>query len=260
MIEQALAREAEAAPAHTEDRLLGGRLLLAQPAEGYRVAIDTPLVAAAVPARAGDIVLDVGSGVGGAALCLASRVPGVTVVGLERDADLTLLAQRNAAANGVADRVSFTTGDLAFPPPGLARDRFDHVMTNPPYGQPNRDRASPHPVKAGATMEGAGGLADWLKFCVARTRPEGTVTVIHRADRLGDLLEHLRDQVGGLSLFPLWAREDGDTAKRVIVQGRKGSRAPLRLMRGLVLHRQDGSFMPGADAVLRHGDAIHLSP
>ena len=67
----------------TEDALLGGRVRLLQLRRGYRVAVDSVLLAASVEASAGARILDLGCGTGAVALCLAARVPGVTVVGLE---------------------------------------------------------------------------------------------------------------------------------------------------------------------------------
>jgi len=172
----------------TDDRLLGGRVVLRQPASGYRAAIDPVLLAAAVPARPGDQVLDAGAGVGTAALCLAVRVTDAAVVGVEADAGLVRLAEANAAATGVADRVRFVAADILDPPSSLAPGTFHQVMANPPYQAAHTGRASPHPERAAATVEGAAALADWVAFCIRMARPKGRVTLIHRADRLGDLL------------------------------------------------------------------------
>ena len=65
----------------TEDKLLDGRVTFLQPRHGYRVAIDPVLLAAAVPARSGDRILDLGSGTGAASLCLAARLQDVHVTG-----------------------------------------------------------------------------------------------------------------------------------------------------------------------------------
>src|SRR5271155_2154133 len=120
-------------PAFTEDRLLGGRIRLKQPAAGYRVAIDPVFLAASVPAEPHQLVLDVGCGAGAAALCLAARVPQCRVVGLELQRDLVRLAGDNVALNGMTMRVSMMVGDLLSPPPRLSAGMFDHVMANPPY-------------------------------------------------------------------------------------------------------------------------------
>jgi len=241
----------------TDDRLLGGRVRLAQPARGYRVAIDTVLLAAAVPARAGERVLDAGCGVGGAALCLAARVPGVTVTGLDADTDLVRIAAANAEENGVTDRVSFHSGDIASPWSVLPRGTFDHAMANPPYLAAGAGRASADGRKAAATVEGGADLVSWIDVCLSAVRARGSVTVVHRADRLEALLAAFAVRAGGIVVFPLWP-SDGADAKRVIVTARKGSATPTRLARGLVLHHASGGFTDEAEAILRHGTALDI--
>jgi tRNA1(Val) A37 N6-methylase TrmN6 len=243
----------------TEDRLLGGRVRLSQPATGYRAGIDPVFLAAAVPAKAGERVLDVGAGAGAAALCLAARVAKASISGVETDRALVRLANANAGATGVGDRVRFFAGDLLTPPVRLAPASFDHVMANPPFLPEGAGRASPDPGKAAATVEDKAGLADWLRFCLLMAAPTGTVTLIHRADRLDAILEAMAGRLGGVVVFPLWPGGEGrKTAKRVIVTGRRGSRAPLSLAPGLVLHQPDGSFTDEAEAVLRHAVALCL--
>lgn len=237
----------------TEDTLLDGRVRLLQPAEGYRAAIDPVLLAAAVPAEAGQIVLDAGSGVGAASLCLAIRVPDCRVIGLELQPDLLELARRNVALNGLEARVSVLTGSLAAPPPRLAPGSYHHVMTNPPYnleGTPPPDRG-----KAIANMEGDIDLAAWMRACIMMLRPKGTLLVIHRADRLDDLLAALRGRAGEIDIQPLWPKR-GRAAKRVLVRARKGVATPLALSPGLVLHEEDGRYTVEAEAVLRGASAL----
>ncbi|MEX2648300.1 MAG: methyltransferase, partial [Alphaproteobacteria bacterium] len=125
-----------------EHGLLGGRVRLREAPEGLRATTDTVLLAAAVPAATGNLVLDLGSGVGAAALCLAWRVPGCRVIGVDSDAALIRLARRNARANGVADRVRFRVGAVAGRwPADLGSGCADHVMTNPPFLAPARAAA-----------------------------------------------------------------------------------------------------------------------
>jgi tRNA1(Val) A37 N6-methylase TrmN6 len=61
----------------------------------------------------------------------------------------------------------------------------------------------------------------------------------------------------GIAIFPLWPRAD-EAAKRVIVQIRNGSNAPLALLPGLVLHEADGRYTAAADAILRDGASLAL--
>ncbi|MGA8380568.1 MAG: methyltransferase, partial [Stellaceae bacterium] len=197
-----------AQPAFTEDRLLGGRVRLRQPKDGYRVAIDPIFLAAAVPAEPHQLVLDVGCGAGAAMLCVAARVPHVRVVGLEMQRDLVRLAGDNAILNAMEARVSVMIGDLLRPPPRLSPGAFDHVMTNPPYHEPGRAMPASNPGKTRATIEGEADLSAWVRFCLAMVRPKGTVTFIHRADRIDALLGEIAGRAGEVVIFPLWPGED----------------------------------------------------
>ena len=242
----------------TEDSLLGGRVRFDQPASGYRAAIDPVLLAAAIPVAAGGTVLDAGAGTGAASLCLAARVPNCRIVGLEVQRDLQRLASHNVLRNDLVRRIQIIAGDLAQPPPRLVGTVFDHVMSNPPHHAAATGTASPNPERAHAHVEHQLDLADWLAKCARMLTPGGSLTVIHRADRLADALAALRGSLGDLVVFPLWPRSGDRPAKRILIQGRKGSRGPLRLARGLVLHDDDGRFSAAAEAVLRHGAALEL--
>jgi tRNA1(Val) A37 N6-methylase TrmN6 len=245
----------ETAAAVSEDRLLGGRVRLRQPARGYRAAIDPVLLAAAVPAGAGEHVLDLGTGAGAAALCLAARVPGCRVTGVEIEPALAALARANARLNGVAERVRVIEAEVGALDPA-AVGPADHVMANPPYLPPAR--AAPG-KRDRATVETGAGLAGWVAAALALVREKGSVTFVHRADRLDELLSRLREGAGEIVVFPLWPRPAA-AAKRVIVRARRGVATPLRLAPGLVLHRPDGSYTEDAQAVLREARALDLVP
>lgn len=242
----------------SEDALLDGRLKFFQPKQGYRAAIDPVFLAAAINAREGETVLDVGAGAGAASLCLAHRAPGVQVTGVEVQRPMVHLANRNAKANGLGDRIDVMVADLKSPPMRIAPGTFHHVMTNPPFAERGRGRASPNAAKAAATLEGDVSLQDWLRFCLLMARPKGAITLIHRADRLDDVLAAIGDRAGDVLVFPLWPGPGKKPAKRVLIRCRKGVRTPLRLSPGLVLHETDGSFTAEAAAVLRHGQGLDL--
>lgn len=242
----------------THDHLLGGRVRLTQPAAGYRVAIDPVLLAAAVPAGPGERVLDAGAGTGAAALCLAARVPECQVVGLELQRDLQRIASANVLANGLARRVEVMVGDLGKPPPRLVAASFEHVMTNPPYLPAHEASAPAQPGRAAATIEGGLDLGRWVEGCARMLRPGGRLTLIHRADRLPAVLAALTGRLGEVIVFPLWPGPGERPAKRILVQARKGARAPLRLARGLALHGPDGRYTEAAERVLRHGAPLDL--
>jgi len=241
----------------TEDSLLGGRVRLLQPENGYRAAIDPVLLAAAVPAEKGDRVLELGAGSGAAALCLATRIPGVQVTGLEIQADLAALATGSAALGGVQGRVTFLAGDLLSPPPDITAGGFEHVFANPPYQKADHGHPPPHAAKAKANVEGAAVLSHWIAACVHAVHPGGSVTIIHRADRLAEILAALTGKLGDIRVLPLLPK-GGKPPKRVIVRGIKGASGAPATVAGLVLHEADGTYTKATEAVLRDGVALRF--
>ena len=249
----------------TSDTLLGGRVALNQPAAGYRVAIDPVLLAAAVPASDGERALDVGCGVGAGALCLASRVSGLHVTGIEVDRAFAQLAKDNAALNGLEERLDVWVGDFEHPPPKLSPKGFDHVFANPPFFEQGASQPPASRSRAQATVEGTTGLDAWLEFCARMVRPGGSITIIHRPERLAQILGGLSQaRAGAIVVYPLWSHNpfsgarSKKTANRIIVQATAEHGGSLQIAAGMILHDDDGSYSHAADRVLRGGAALAL--
>jgi tRNA1(Val) A37 N6-methylase TrmN6 len=240
----------------TLDHLLDGRVVIHQPLHGYRAGSDPVFLAAAVSARPGERVLDLGCGVGSAGLCLLARIPGLRVVGLELQPPLAALARANAAANGRTDSLTVIEGCLSSPPDQIRSDTFDHVITNPPWYEAGTVSEPPADTKRIGHVERSMDLEGWLTAAVRRLKPKGRVFIIHRADRLGDILAALRPlKVGEVRVMPFWPMA-GREATRVIVTARKDARTPLRIEPGLVLHHPDGGYTEPSEAVLRHMEPL----
>ncbi|MDP2193809.1 MAG: methyltransferase [Alphaproteobacteria bacterium] len=238
----------------TVDYLLDGRIKFYQPVSGFRVAIDSIFLAAAVQAQPGESVLDVGSGVGAASLCLASRLENIKVLGLERQRTYVRLGYDNVMLNKFNGRVEFLSGDLQTPPPRLAAGTFAHVMSNPPYYAHNH-RPSENEDKAAANHLMDVDMQNWLRFSLLMLRPKGTLTLILTVDRLDEMLSLLYGKIGRIKIYPLWAGPHKE-AKRFIIQGVKGIQGPARILPGMVLHTYTGQYTEEANNILRNGKGI----
>lgn len=234
----------------TEDAVLDGRVTLTQPARGYRAGVDAALLAAACDAKPGERVIEAGCGAGGALLAAAARRPGVAFTGVERDPAAAALARANAAANGLSDRVEIVEGDVALRFSALGRPAFDAALANPPFFDDPQALRAPSPERRGAWIADDG-LAAWTGFLLKAVREGGTITVIHRADRLADLLALMGAKAGSFQVRPVHPFSD-EPAKRVLVRAVKTGKAPLRLLPPLVLHdRAGGKHTAEAEAILR---------
>lgn len=243
----------------TSGTLLGGRVRYLQPAVGYRTSIEPVLLAAAIPARPGDTVLEAGLGAGAGLLCLSARVPGTRITGVELDPATADLARRNIADNGI-EGCAVLTLDVTGPdaPDALGQGRFSHAYANPPWHDA-AGTAPAHALRSLAKQAARSGLESWTAALVRMVRTGGTVTLILPANAAFRGTAALRAAgCGGLTLLPLWPKEGRD-ARLVLMQGRRGSRTMDRVMPGLVLHRPDGGFTNVADAVLRDGGSLDMT-
>ena len=241
----------------TKDWLLGGRVCLRQPSRGYRVSIDSVLLAASVPALEGELLLELGSGTGAASLCLLKRVPRCQIIGIENNEDMLFLSRENTLLNKLDDFITFVNADVTNLPIQISQQGFDHVFSNPPYLQASRSDRRESSIKEGhfANVEGTADLSAWIKVMALALKPKGRLTLIHRADRLDEILSILDKYVGEIVVFPLWPKY-GRSAKRVVISARKGVSTPLRLSSGLVLHESDGAYTKEASHILESGMAL----
>jgi tRNA1(Val) A37 N6-methylase TrmN6 len=236
----------------TEDRLLGGRVRLRQMPDGLRAGHDAVLLAAAVPARPGERVLELGCGSGAAFLALLARVPGISVIAVEREPALAALARQNAMVNGVADCVTVIEGDVADPTLRRALPRCAHGFANPPFWEGGT--APPAALRRAATHAEAS-LSDWTACLSGALGHRGSATLILPASRFADGLGALGAAgFGSPALLPLWPRAESP-AKRVILAARRGGRGPGRVLPGIVLHDAAG-HSAAAGAILREGAAL----
>ncbi|MEM9580144.1 MAG: methyltransferase domain-containing protein [Pseudomonadota bacterium] len=241
----------------TVNDFLGGALKIAQPVQGYRAGVDPVLLAASVPARTGQTVLELGCGGGVASLCLAHRT-GAAVTGVELLAPYGALARRNAASNGITMEV--VCADLAEMPLHLRERQFDHVIANPPYYDRAKSVAAGDAGRETGLGEGQP-LQTWVQIAAKRLRPGGLMTFIHRAERLPHIITALPHEMGSIEVLPIAARS-GRTANLILIRAKKNGRADFRLHAPLILHdgaahvEKSKDYNPLVESVLSRGAAL----
>ena len=238
----------------TPGTLLRGRISYSQFLQGYRTGLEPVLMAAAVPARTGQHVLEIGCGAGAGLLCLLHRIPTIHGTGVEKESDTAALAQQNMAAN---QQQNIRILNATFPDVFLAdtpqpEQYFDHCMANPPWHAP-LGTASAHPRRDLARRMGADTLPTWIEGAARILRHKGSLTLALPAALADQAIFCLsKAGFGGVTLYPFWPKA-GRESRIVLVQARKGVKSPARVLAGLVLHEADGAFTPTARTVLEEG-------
>lgn len=241
----------------TSDSFLGGRIILRQPSVGYRAGPDAVLLAASAPANSGESVLELGCGVGAVSLCLASRVGGLDMVGVEIQPEYAKLAKENAGQ--VMDVV---IADITEMPLSVRDRQFHHVIANPPYYLENRRKKSGIHGREVAFTEDTP-LSSWIDVAAKRLRPKGVLSLIQDIERLPQALSAALPVLGSLEVMPICSR-NGRRARRFLLRARKGGRAEFMLHPALVLHEGDvhsvdqDTYLPNIKAILRDGAPLEF--
>ncbi|MFZ4762715.1 MAG: tRNA1(Val) (adenine(37)-N6)-methyltransferase [Alphaproteobacteria bacterium] len=261
---------------HTIDYLLGGKVTILQPLEGYRVAVDTPLLAAAITPKQGQKILDAGCGTGGISLCLAARCHAMdfSITGLDMNGDYLALAQQSASYLSASPqtqskippktraRFSWVEGNYFTPPDSLLQV-FDQVVTNPPF----LDALQHQPSSEAGLRRAHGGedtgknYGDWLKQAASYLKTGGTLTLIHRADALPQLLAACLGKnpqhplFGAVEILPLYPKPD-KPANRILLRAIRGRKTPLTLHHGLIMHEHGGAYPEAIEQIIRHAAAL----
>lgn len=237
-----------------ESWLLGERVRLLQYKTGLRAGLDAVMLASAVPAKAGDRVLDLGCGTGGAGFCVAARCPGIQLTGFDIQADLLSLARQSAVLNNWS--CDFIEGDVR-DKAALPADHFDHVLCNPPYMQAGAWYDTPDQTRSKQLGKKVGdaSLKDWVDCLQRVLKPAGTVSIIHRADHADKIIQALGTRFGGMEIWPLHPHA-GEAANRIIIRALKNRKSPAIFHAGIILHARDGLWTGEAKATLEHAKSI----
>jgi tRNA1(Val) A37 N6-methylase TrmN6 len=241
-----------------ENHLLGGRVIITQPRRGFRASSDTVLLSAAVKTKlitTGTRLLDLGCGVGSAGFCVLKRFDHHTdlhLTGVDIQPDLITLAQKNAVLNDLAGRCHFLQGDVTDKNIALPDNHFDIIIANPPFHEEGQNMPSDNIIKSIAHGHDALSATweDWVYCANRKCKPGGSFIVIHRADRLPDILGKLAPWFGSVTIIPLWPKKN-EPAKRFIFMARKQRFAPAVLNQGHILHEDNGEHTADTMAILK---------
>ena len=227
------------------------RLTLHQNPHGYRFALDAFLLADFVPSHTGGPVIELGTGCGIVACLLARRFPASSIVGLELQASLAAVAQRNVMHNGLARQISIVRGDMRGAVSCLAPARFAAVVCNPPYRAVGRGRLNPNAEKAIARHEVAVTLGQVVQTAHRLLKRRGRLALVYHPSRLAELCGRL--QAADLNPWRLRFVHPNRhaPATMVLVEGLRGGRDTLEVLPPLVVYQATNIYSAEMQAIFQ---------
>lgn len=248
----------------SDGTLLEGKILYRQYQEGYRTALEPILMAASVPAKSGQTVIEGGCGAGAGLMCLHHRIPHIAGIGFEQHPEMIALANENFQLNQMNSlkAIEITLPKLPkrpfdFLPAG--QEHVDHVFSNPPWHAYN-SCPSPDSKKDLAKRLPKGFLAEWIYALSRPLRQGGTLTLALSASLYAQGCAIMDEcKLGSLTLFPLWPKQNRPP-RIILLQGRMGSTGGSHIAPGLILHKENGDFTTEANHILRDGKTLSLLP
>lgn len=226
----------------TSELFFNGRVKIVQDSRGYRFSIDAVLLAGHVQARAGERLVDLGTGCGVIPLILAFRHPEIRIYGVELQSDLAAIAARNVAENRMEDRITILCRDMKSLDPAALSGPVDTVVANPPYRESHSGRLNPNRQRALARHELAVTLAGVIQAAQNILKDKGKLVMIYAAERMDDLMVQMKAlEIEPRLIRAVYSRPEED-AKRIIVEGIKSGRQHIRIAPPLVIHDETGAY------------------
>jgi tRNA1Val (adenine37-N6)-methyltransferase len=231
------------------------RLVIEQPPRGYRFALDAFLLADFVPAKAAGPFIDLGTGCGIVALCLARRWPLAHIVGVELQTSLAITARRNVHQNRLADQIDILQADIRHAQRCFPAGFFRTVVCNPPYRAVGHGRLNPDPEKAIARHELALTLPQLLQAARHLLRRHGVLVMVYHPSRLAELCARLET----FRLRPRHMRlvhaTPAEPASMVLISAVRDGRDALTVLPPLLVCDTRGTYSPEMQAIF-HGRSL----
>ena len=222
-------------------------LSLIQKNNGLTFGTDAFLLAAYVTPEPRALCVDLGSGTGIISLLLAQKGKVARAVGVEVQADFAELINKNAALNGLADRVSALHTDarelsqiMLGAHVGEAQGRAaDIVVCNPPYMKTHSGARNEHDEKFIARHEVCGDIGDFCAAAARVLRFGGRFYVVYRPDRLSDLMTAMRQNKLEPKRMTFVHADEQSEPSMVLVEARASGAAGMTVTAPLLLHDVD---------------------
>lgn len=226
------------------DELQRNGYRIIQNPEKFCFGMDAVLLSGFAKAKAGDRVLDMGTGTGIIPILMEAKTEAAHLTGLEVQEESADMAKRSVALNGLTDKIEIVIGDIKEADQIFKSASFDVITCNPPYMIGQHGLQNPDEPKAIARHEILCTLEDVVSKAAKLLKPGGHFYMVHRPFRLAEIitlmtsykLEPKRMQL----VYPYVDKEPN----MVLIEGVRGGKPRMTVEKPLIVYKAPGEYMP----------------
>jgi tRNA1(Val) A37 N6-methylase TrmN6 len=223
------------------DDLQNGYMLI-QKNNTFKFGVDAVLLADFAEIKKSEHVLEMGTGTGIIPILLHAKKQPASITALEIQEDMADMARRSIKYNKLEERISILHMDLKEAPERLGKAKYDCVVTNPPYVKREAGINNPEESKAIARFEIACTLQDVVSTAKELLQPGGKLFMVHRADRLADIVYEMRSQGIEPKRIRFVHSNAGKRPHLILIEGTRGGRPELKFMDPLYIYDDKGEY------------------
>lgn len=224
-----------------EDLQLNGLFIL-QKKDSFRFGMDAVLLSNFVNAKKDHSILDLGTGSGIIPILLSTKTKSKKITGLEIQSEIADMAKRSVEGNGLGDKVEIINGDIRQAVSIFGSGIFDILVTNPPYTRVGSGLINPEDTKAIARHEICCTLSDVLKSSSVLLKPQGEFYMVHRPERLTDILEGMRKVRIEPKILRMVCAKAGKEPSLILVKGLKNGNPGIKILPSLYIYDDEGNY------------------
>lgn len=227
------------------DDLEYNNLKIIQNKKGFCFGIDSVLISDfARDIKQNTLGADLGTGTGIISILLSCKTKLSKIIGIEKQKDIADMARRSVELNNLQDKIEIINIDIKeiFEKESLEREKFDFVVTNPPYKKENTGKTNENEYKYISRHETTAKLEDFVKTAKYLLKDKGSMYIVHRPDRLVDIIELMRKyKIEPKKIRFVYSNIEKEPTL-VLIKGIKNAMPFLKIEKPLIIYDSNGKY------------------
>lgn len=225
------------------DELGINNLKIIQNKNGFCFGIDSVLLSNfAKDMRKNAEVIDLGTGTGVISILLSAKAQIKHILGVELQSNVAEMAMRSIELNKLQNKINIINEDIKNLTNILPLNKYDTIVTNPPYVKNNTGLKNESKEKLISRHEVECTIEDIAKVSSKLLKDKGEIYMVHRPDRLIDIIETFRKNRLEIKILRLVFSKPGEPANLILIKAIKNGKSFLKIDKPLYVYNNEGDY------------------